>query len=47
MEIILLTNKEYNLHIHLMIGVVSPTITWFVISYCLKEYGKELKKNDK
>ena len=47
MEIILLVNKEYNLYIHLMVGIVFPTISWFVISYSLKQYGKNLKKNDK
>ena len=47
MEIILLVNKEYNLYIHLMVGVVFPIITWFVISYSLKQYRKNLKKNDK
>ena len=47
MEIILLVNKEYNLYMHLMVGVVFPIITWFVISYSLKQYGKNLKKNDK
>ncbi len=47
MEMILLVNKEYNLYMHLMVGVVFPIITWFVISYSLKQYGKNLKKNDK
>ena len=47
MEIILLVNKEYNLYMHLMVGVVFPIITWFVISYSLKQYRKNLKKNDK
>lgn len=47
MEMILLVNKEYNLYMHLMVGVVFPIISWFVISYSLKQYGKNLKKNDK
>lgn len=47
MEMILLVNKEYNLYMHLMVGIVFPIITWFVISYSLKQYGKNLKKNDK
>lgn len=44
MEMILLVNKEYNLYIHLMVGIVFPIINWFVISYSLKQYGKNLKK---
>ena len=47
MEMILLVNKEYNLYMHLMVGIVFPIINWFVISYSLKQYGKNLKKNDK
>jgi hypothetical protein len=47
MEMILLVNKEYNLYMHLMVGIVFPIISWFVISYSLKQYGKNLKKNDK
>lgn len=44
MEMILLVNKEYNLYMHLMVGIVFPIINWFVISYYLKQYGKNLKK---
>ena len=27
--------------------IVFPIITWFVIQYCLNQYGKELEKNRK
>jgi len=46
-EIILLVNKEFNIYTHLTVIIIFPIITWFVISYCLKQYGKELEKNRK
>ncbi len=41
----------FDFYMYLIVGIVFPIITWFVIQYCLNQYEKELekkiKKNDK
>ncbi len=37
----------FDFYIYLIVGIVFPIITWFVIQYCLNQYGKELEKNRK
>ena len=37
----------FDFYMYLIVGIVFPIITWFVIQYCLNQYGKELEKNRK
>ena len=47
LELVLFANKEYTLYMHLIVGVIFPIISWFVITKSLNIYGKEYEKNRK
>jgi preprotein translocase subunit SecF len=39
--------NTFDFYMYLIVGIVFPIISWFVIQYSLKQYGKEYEKNRK
>ena len=37
--------NTFYFYMYLIVSIVFPIISWFVIQYSLKQYGKELEKN--
>ena len=40
-----LQKNTFDFYMYLIVSIVFPIISWFVIQYSLKQYGKELEKN--